>query len=121
MVQLHRGPAAGFFEDKVVEVEAPTPCVLATIKDTDLDHKSWYASAAPMHLGGMSGGGVMVWNAERGRAELVGIFIGYVGSEQTTKETAKLWGITLRSHRRIEPRTAYIVHRLPAEALRSRL
>ncbi|MCK5944439.1 MAG: trypsin-like peptidase domain-containing protein [Planctomycetes bacterium] len=107
------GYAAGFFPDMHIDIDAPTPCVRAVLRETGDEQPCWYAVGDALDLGGMSGGGVMVWNHELQRAELIGVFRGYVPTETITTETTRVLGlpVTLRETR--SRGIAFMIHKLP--------
>lgn len=107
------GYASGFFPDNKVNVDAPTPCVLAQIQNTDPGHSAWYAKGDLVDLKGMSGGAAMWWNRERNRAELLGVFRGYVGTETVTTEQTKILGVVTSERENTKPGIAFTIHRLP--------
>ncbi|MFK7739509.1 MAG: trypsin-like peptidase domain-containing protein [Planctomycetota bacterium] len=107
------GYAAGFFPDLHVNVDAPTPSVAVRISEAGNEHPCWYAVGDELHLAGMSGGGVMIWNHEAGRAELMGVFRGYVGTETRIVETERILGTVVSQRETSKPGIAYTIHRLP--------
>lgn len=107
------GYAKGFFPDLYVDVAAPTPSVEVEVCENGREHPCWYAVGEPLHLGGMSGGAAMIWNHDLGRAELIGIFRGYVGSETRTTQHRKIHGVTVQVDETVEPGIAFTIHRLP--------
>lgn len=107
------GFAAGFFPDKSIDVDAPTPCVRVRIRETGDDQPAWYAIGEPLDLSGMSGGAAMIWNFETGRPELVGIFRGYVQTETVTTERTRIAGAGTSVRETTRPGIAFMIHRLP--------
>lgn len=107
------GYAAGFFPDLSIDPEAPTPSVRARVRETVERRSCWYAVGDEVDLGGMSGGGVMVWNHEEQRAELLGIFRGYVPTETVTTETTRVHGQPVTSRETRSQSIAFMIHRLP--------
>jgi hypothetical protein len=107
------GYAAGFFPGRTIDIDAPTPSVRARVRETVERRSCWYAVGDELDLGGMSGGGVMVWNHEDRRAELIGVFRGYVPTETVTTETTRVMGLQVTSRETRTQSIAFMVHRLP--------
>ena len=116
---LLAGYAAGFFPKEHYDLTRPTPCVLATIDAGSPDSPSWYASGDPLQLDGMSGGAAMIWNQATRRAELFGVFRGWVPTETVRKESSTFLGVAVATHEVRSPGVAFTIHRLP-EQLRER-
>lgn len=108
------GYAAGFFPDKQIDVTAPTPCVRVRIRETGELQPAWYAIGDAYDLSGMSGGAAMIWNYETERAELIGIFRGFVGTETVTTEHTNIPGVPTSVRKTRKPGIAFMIHRLPA-------
>jgi len=107
------GYAAGFFPDLTIDTDDPTPSVRAVIRESGADRPSWYAVGDALDLGGMSGGGVMVWNHEEERAELIGVFRGYVPTETVLTETTRVMGMPVTTRETRTHGIAFMIHRLP--------
>ena len=112
------GYAAGFFPDMRIDADAPTPCVRAVIEEATADGDCWYAAGDELELGGMSGGGVMIWNHEQQRPELIGVFRGYVGKTVTRTEVFRVAGFSLPGRERRRRGISFMIHRLPEALLR---
>ncbi len=112
------GYAAGFFPDRTVDVKAPTPSVVVEIFEPEWGGERWFGRGDSLHLGGMSGGPAMVWNAEHGRAEVIGVFSGYSPSTSTTATTARLLGVPVAQHEEHESTPAFSIQRLPVKWLK---
>jgi len=107
------GFAAGFFPDKVIDVDKPTPCLVARVQATKPAQPEWYAEGDLVEPKGMSGGAAMLWNHEKNRPELIGIFRGYVGTATVRTEQTLVLGV-VTSEREITARgIAFTIHRLP--------
>ena len=107
------GYAAGFFSDMRIDTDAPTPCVRAVIEEASATGECWYAVGDELELGGMSGGGVMVWNHEERRPELIGVFRGYVGKTVTRTEVYRVAGVEVPVRERRRRGISFMIHRLP--------
>lgn len=107
------GYASGFFPDKMINVDTPTPCVVAKIVNTAPEHAAWFAEGDLVDLKGMSGGAAMLWNRERNRAELIGLFRGYVRTETVTTRETEIAGVITTTRETVEPGIAFTIHRLP--------
>jgi hypothetical protein len=111
------GFAAGFFPDLDVFRNAPTPCVRAKVLGGATGQRSWYAVGDDVDLGGMSGGAAVVWNALSGRAEVIGVFRGYVEAERVSVADASFLGLPVGEKVTRRAGIAFEFQRLPASAL----
>lgn len=112
------GYAAGFFSDMRIDTDAPTPCVRAVIEEASATGECWYAVGDELELGGMSGGGVMVWNHEERRPELIGVFRGYVGKTITQTEVYRVAGVEMPFRERRRRGISFMIHQLPEAVAR---
>ena len=117
------GFAAGFFDGGAIDLSRPSPSVPVRARAplTDRDGapvlSCWFATGEHLELGGMSGGAAMLWNSERGQAELIGIFTGYVVIRVRTHGVHTFLGFPMRTEVHEEPGIAYQIQRLPGEEL----
>lgn len=111
------GYAAGFFPGLQIDLGAPTPCIRARIDASEPQQRSWYAVGDAVDLGGMSGGAAVVWNRELRRAEVIGVFRGYVGMRHVSVEEATFLGVKVGERITSQPDIAFEIHRLPAAVL----
>jgi len=107
------GYASGFFPKGIVDIHRPTPCVITRAHDPDPAVGAWLVSGDPFHLAGMSGGAAMIWNAERQRAELIGIFRGYAASTVTHQRTLDFLGLRIPVGSEVSPSILFLINRLP--------
>lgn len=107
------GYAVGFFPDQRIDFSTPPPSVRARVRETVERRSCWYAVGDELDLGGMSGGAAMVWNHEEQRAELIGLFRGYVPTETVTTETTRVMGLPVTTRETRTHGIAFMIHRLP--------
>ncbi len=117
------GYAAGFFPERKINIDDPPPAIIVKIIELDgaksTDAPAWLGKGQALHLGGMSGGAALVWNSTARRAELIGVFPGYIATGQADTTTVRFLGIPVSRRQHSRPSVAYKVHRLP-EIIRQR-
>lgn len=116
---LLAGYARGFYlMTALIDPAEPTPCIAARFVDRESGIEGWLADGDALNLGGMSGGGAMIWNAASGRAELFGIVRGCIGTVETTKIESQFLGLTVWTHHEHTAGISHTINRLPLAAMK---
>lgn len=112
---FYRAPTDGPDAPLSIESDGPTPSVV--VRMIRPERHAWIAHGDPLWLEGMSGGGAMIWNGERGEAELVGLVPGDPAATVITYETRRFLGIPLSTQTTSSPIIVFQVHRLPPDVI----